>query len=269
MGRNKGICTLCGKGRPLTFEHVPAEASGNQRGVNMFNLDEWLARDTVTGEMSGGIIQPEGMGLIALCEPCNVKLLGTHYVPSFIDFVEAGKQMLAQVAPRIDEFNAREVDTILQVGFLEVNRLAVAKQIVSMLLVTSGRDVVAANPALAEFVLDPAAQGLPDRYRLFIAVVPGPAAKSTGVSGILRVNTGEQVVTAEVVYPPFGYALSLNGAPAYRKGEITHWTRADRGAVVSESIDLPLGFCYTAFPCDLRTQAQIEKERGAAGLTLT
>ena len=31
LGRNKGICTLCGKGGPLTFEHVPPEASGNLR----------------------------------------------------------------------------------------------------------------------------------------------------------------------------------------------------------------------------------------------
>lgn len=263
LGRNKGICTLCGKGGPLTFEHVPPEASGNLRGVMMFNLEEWLARNKATGQMPGGIIQPEGMGLIALCDGCNSGILGKHYVPSFLDFVEAGKQMLGQVAPRIKEFNARVANTVLKANFLAVNRLAVAKQIIEMLLVTSGRDVVVANPALAEFVLNPTAQGLPDRYRLFIAITPGPAAKTTGVGGVTDFNTSEQLIAAELVYPPFAYALSFNGAAAYPKGEITHWACADVGAVVSEQIDLPLGFCHTAFLRDLRTEAQIEQARAA------
>src|SRR5436190_660453 len=103
MGRKKGICTLCGKGGPLTFEHVPAEASGNQRGVTMYNLDEWLARDTTTGHLPGGMLQPEGMGLLALCEGCNVHLLGTRYVPAFIEFVQAGNEMIASIAERLPE----------------------------------------------------------------------------------------------------------------------------------------------------------------------
>ena len=74
----------------------------------MFNLEEWLDRDKATGQMSGGIVQPEGMGLIALCDGCNNRILGTHYVPSFVDFVDAGKQMIGQVASRIEEFNARK-----------------------------------------------------------------------------------------------------------------------------------------------------------------
>ena len=94
MGRKKGICTLCGKGGKLTFEHVPAEASGNLRGVAIYSLADWLARETATGKMPGGRIQPEGLGLVALCRKCNGDLLGTHYVPSFVKFVDAGKDMI-------------------------------------------------------------------------------------------------------------------------------------------------------------------------------
>jgi hypothetical protein len=159
MGRNKGICTLCGKGGKLTFEHVPAEASGNQRGVTMYNLEEWLARETATGEMTGGVIRPEGMGLIALCKKCNTDLLGAHYVTAFVKFVEAGKDMLAGVAPRVEELNQRDRATTADAIFLSVNRLAAVKRIVSMLLITSGRGAVTKNPELAEFVMNPTARG--------------------------------------------------------------------------------------------------------------
>jgi len=58
--------------------------------------------------MSGGVIQPEGMGLVALCQKCNGKLLGTHYVPSFVKFVDAGKDMLRGMADRFEELNQRD-----------------------------------------------------------------------------------------------------------------------------------------------------------------
>ena len=56
-------------------------------------LEDWLARDKTTGKLPNGILQPEGMGLSALCQKCNVDLLGVQYVPSFVEFVVAGKQM--------------------------------------------------------------------------------------------------------------------------------------------------------------------------------
>jgi hypothetical protein len=261
MGRKKGICTLCGKGGKLTFEHVPAEASGNLRGVTMYNLEEWLARETATGKMAGGVIQPEGMGVVALCQECNGDLLGTHYVPSFIKFVEAGKEMLGGVGlNKIDELNKRDRATTADVIFLSVNRLAVIKQIVSMLLVTSGREVVAANPELERFVQDPKARGLPPRYRIFIALTAGPVAKATGLSGIVDTDTGAHAVAAEVVYPPFSYVLAFNGAEIYPVGEITHWANAEYGVESQEPLRIVIGFVHTAFPADLRSWAHIKAD---------
>jgi hypothetical protein len=62
------------------------------------------------------------------------------------------------------------------------------------------------------------------------------------------------------VYPPFAFALSFNGGSVYSSGEITSWFNALIQSVVEEGLDLPLGFCHTLFPGDLRTGAQIEKE---------
>lgn len=258
MGRRKGICTLCGKGGKLSFEHVPPRASGNVPGVLMFGLHDWLARDQGTGEMSGGVPQPAGTGVIGACEPCN-RFMGGEYVPAFIRFTDAGREMLGQLADP-SPYDARPKPTYLHVAFNELDRLAVAKQIVAMLLMTSGRAVAERNPELARFVLDPEARGLPDRYRLFLALSPGPMARSTGVVGHLNTVTGQTRVVSELVYPPFGYAMTFNGTAAYEAGEITDWTLAAKGERVTVPLGLPLGFAHTALPADLRSRAQIHAE---------
>jgi hypothetical protein len=257
----KGICTLCGRGAKLTFEHVPAKVTGNNHEVIMHNVEEWLARDRDTRDLPGGIKQLEGMGLRALCDGCNNGLLNQHYVAPFREFVDAGKQMLSACAPRLEEFNARQVATCVSVRFLEVNRLAVAKQIVAMVLVTCGRDVVEKNPALEAFVRQPTLRGLPAQYRLFIALTPGPAAKTTGLSAIVDTDTAASRVVAEVVFPPFAYALSFDGTAVYAPGEITDWCSGNYGEVAEVAMDLRLGFCHTIFPGDLRSEAQIARTR--------
>jgi len=154
------------------------------------------------------------MGLSALCKACNVDLLGSHYVPAFTEFVEAGKQMIASVANRLQNFDEKPSSTALGAKFVAVDRLAVAKQIVSMILVTSGRKVVEEHPALGEFVRAPQKRAIPSPYRLFLRLTPGPAAKVTGQSERMNIATGERSVVAEVVYPPFAYALSFDGTAA-------------------------------------------------------
>jgi hypothetical protein len=83
----------------------------------------------------------------------------------------------------------------------------------------------------------------------------------TGVGFWLDKVTRQERIVAEVVYPPFAYALSFNGTDIYPAGEITHWTRAEHGAVTQESCRLPFGFCYTPFFGDFRTAAKIEHDR--------
>jgi hypothetical protein len=224
----------------------------------MYNLEEWLARDSASGQLPGGIPQPQGTGLFALCRACNVELLGKHYVPAFVSFVQIGRELLSQLAERMAEYDARERGSELGVRFLKVNRLAVSKQIVSMMLVTSGRTVVEANPALEHFVRTPAAQGLPTNYRLFLGFSFGPAVRVTGLGARVDLVTQQQTIAVEVVYPPFAYALSFNGTAVYASGEITDWTTADYQSVTAQELRLPLGFSHTAFLGDLRTRAEIE-----------
>jgi hypothetical protein len=221
----------------------------------MHTFDDWMHRDSLDGPLPNGITQPEGTGLIALCTSCN-PFLGSAYVPSHNHLVAIGAHILNELQPRLGEFDSRLVTTVVSVRLYDVDRLACTKQIVSMILVTSGRSVVVANQALQQFVMDPAAVGLPPQYRLFLALAPGPAARSTGVFG--NASPNGIYIGAEVVYPPFGYALTFNGATIWPVGEITSWASGAAGTVATTDLDLVVGFTHTGFPCDLRTRAQIE-----------
>jgi hypothetical protein len=261
MGRNKGICTLCGKGGKLSFEHVPPQSAFNERGVTAHSLEDWLQRDGLDGPMPNGTPMPTGTGELALCEKCN-RFLGAEYVPAFRLLVQVGGQILDSIE-NIDAYDARERTTILSLRLCQIGRLACAKQIISMLLVTSGRETAVAHPDLLEFVLNPNGASLPERYRLFLAVLPGPAARFTGffTHATLR-GTSPPLVGVEVAYPPYSYLLSVNGVEARPRGEITSWLEAPFGEALDVEIDLPLGFVHTAIPADLRTTAQLRAAYG-------
>jgi hypothetical protein len=263
MGAKKGICTLCGKGGKLTFEHVPPRASGNAEEVTLHSLEEWLDREDLSGPLPGGQFQPKGMGKFALCRTCN-EHLGTQYVPAFVDFVGAGVQMLMSIGPDTwDRFDNDLLTHQVNVMFTEVNRRRVAKQIVSMMLVTSGRGVVKANPTLQQFVLDPSSVGVPSEYRLFLTLCPGPFAKVTGLSTMLNPDAHQIIAGANVAHAPFEYFLVMNGATPVREGEITSWMWAENDSVEQIEMRLPFGFCHTAIPADIRSRAQIEAAQKA------
>jgi hypothetical protein len=144
--------------------------------------------------------------------------------------------------------------------------MACAKHLVSMVLVTSGRDVVEADSELVRFVMNPELVGIPEQYRLFLAIALGPAARLTGM--FFRSGPNTVTIAGEVVYPPFAYAVSFNGAAVRPIGEISSWASASFGESATVEIDLPIGFTHTAIPGDLRTRGEIEvtmKENAANG----
>jgi hypothetical protein len=260
VARKKGICTICGKGGQLTFEHVPPDGSGNIHGLTMHTLEEWLERDSLDAPLPGGRLQPEGTGRFALCDPCNRRLLGTEYVPSFIAFVNAGYELLASIGPDgLAGLDAGLINETPTATFIAINRRRVAKQIVSMILVTCGRNFVAAHPDLERYVRHPEWTDVPAKYRLFLALTPGPKARFSPVTVSLDLATRRIVSYAEVAYPPFQYLFVVQGEPD-RAGEITSWMHA-ADAIDEVSVVLPLGFCHTGLPGDLRSRAQAERDR--------
>lgn len=265
MPNRKGLCTLCGKGGRLTFEHVPPAAAFNQPGVEMYGFDQWLARDRATGAMSGGQPQPRGTGLFALCGTCN-PFLGREYVNDFRRFATIGLALLHQIAGKLAEIDADPVQRKAPCRLVQVDRLRVAKQIVSMLVVTSGRRVAEAQPDLVDFVRRPERIGLPARYRLFIGLNAGPAlCRSSGLFGRMDA-AGVPHSFSEFAYVPWFYLIAYDGGAAFEGlGEVTDWCHAEPGAVDVDGLVVPIGFIHTLLPGVIASRAGLD-QRAAANL---
>jgi hypothetical protein len=268
MPNRKGICVLCGKGTPLTFEHVPARSSFNVPNVIEYRLDDWLQRDSA-GRMPGGYIQPKGTGAEVFCKPCN-EFTGSKYVPYFSQFVDAGRQCVGALADRVLAFNDDPEVRVAHATLFEVRRLAVLKQIVTMVLAVNSPELAAANPALRRFVLDRDRVGLAARYRFYVSLNFGPMiSRSSGVGFELDVRTGLATVITEVLYVPFAYLMTIDApvvAPKWSKlAEITAFANVPYDDVADVDLSLPIGFAHTALPGDYRSSAAIAREAKNVG----
>ena len=269
MANKKGICALCGKGRRLSFEHVPPENSLNVRNVVEYRLDDWLQRDS-DGRMPGGYLQPKGTGAEVFCTPCN-EFTGTAYVPHFNRFVHAGAQCLVDLGgDRVLAFNDDPEVRVAHATLSEVRRLAVLKQIVTMVLASNPPEFAAANPALRDFVRDQDRVGLPDRYRFYLSLNCGPMiGRQSGAFFEIDFGTGLATVATEVVYVPLAYLMTIDApavAPRWSKlAEITAFANLPYEDVADVDLSLPIGFAHTAFPGDYRSAAAIAREAEHGG----
>jgi hypothetical protein len=260
----KGICTLCGKGGTLSFEHVPPKASLNVPDVQMHTFDDWLNR-LEDGTLPGGLLQPEGTGLKGLCVSCN-RFLGQHFVNPFAFFVHAGMGILHDIGIPCEELDRSAELRDVECEIRDVDCLAVAKQIVAMIVTTSGREFAEQHETLCSFVLDPERRGLERNYGLHLSLCCGPLARSTGLQSMGNTKTQEYFVFAEVAYYPFSYVLTVNGSDGFENfAIITPFIDAEPHVRRPVRLLLPIGFANTGLPGDMRSSALIALEAKGAG----
>src|SRR5262245_38503149 len=78
----RGVCRLCGKDGPLSFEHVPPQKAFNDRPARVLRGDAIFKVDP---DDLRGRIEQGGAGEHTLCGPCNHNT-GSWYAPAFIDW---------------------------------------------------------------------------------------------------------------------------------------------------------------------------------------
>jgi hypothetical protein len=263
MAKNKGICAICGKGTKLTFEHIPAKASGNEEDVRVYTIEEWLSRDLQSGEMPGGYVQPHGTGTISICKPCN-EYSGTWYVPEFAKFVHTGVGIFRQLTTAAIEEADRSLEwKAIDFEIRSMRALPVIKQIVASLLALNAPAFGQKNPDLVRFVLDHNLRGLPEKYRLYMSLFAGPIARFAGLAVELNIMTQQTVYMTELAHPPFAYLLTIDSEPSQPIGEITAWSTRAFNESRDERLVLTLGFGHTALPGDYRSKAKVEAETDA------
>ncbi|HVQ59574.1 MAG TPA: hypothetical protein VMS60_11775 [Solirubrobacterales bacterium] len=254
-------CRVCGKVTNLSFEHVPPKGVGNTGRVEMLGIEEWLRREEEGAAVKPTISQ-KGSGAYSLCRECNTRA-GEFYVPEFQKLHGTGLQALS-------ELDLEGLDTQPTAGYVEMNIKGVrparlAKQIVTMLLAISPGGFAEANPELAEYVRVPEMVGLPERFRLYLALYAGPNVRYNGGSVAMRLKDDGSFATIplwELAYPPFSYMLTIDESePPVEAGNITNFTSAGLDDIGEVTMTLEVGFGHTALPVDFRTKATFEVER--------
>ena len=192
-------------------------------------------------------------------------------MPHFNHFVHAGLQLVQDLPGAPDRFDDDPVARGAQVRVFEVRRLAVLKQIVTMMLAVSPwPEFGKAHPALSAFVLNRDQTGLPDRYRFFLSLNLGPLSRSLGLSLHIDLRTGASTPVSEVVYFPFAYLMTIDApvldAPLWSSlGEITGFANVPYEDTADVALALPIGFAHTPYPGDYRSAAAMRQERESPG----
>jgi hypothetical protein len=261
-----GTCRVCRKpGVKLTFEHIPPRSSFNDMPQETFGLMDWLKRE---GEpMEKGKIQQRGAGEWSLCEPCNNNT-GAWYVRELGKATAAGVKLINQhgLMDLDDDPEEHVVNVKFSGNTSRPRPLLLAKQIITMLLAISPEEMSEKNPELGDFVLDRELSGLPEKFQLYMALFPGPMARTVGGAARIGVGTGRIDVISEIAYPPFAYALTIDSPPeALRVGNITPFAGVTFEQEADLDLDLIVGFGHTPYPLDYRSRAALDRDREAAG----
>jgi hypothetical protein len=243
-----GICRICGVSGPLTFEHVPPKAAGNEPYGIGLDVQRYLedGPDAHPSEMRRQKL-PRGSGGYYLCGQCN-SVTGARYVPSYVTWVEQGERHRAALGDR----------NSIALPF-HIFPARVFKQILSIFAATCGDGLFAAHPVLRKLVLDYHAQGMPDGLRVFCYIVHPDSlySRQSGIVGMMDLG-GRSHTLAEFAFRPFGYLLTLGGTPPPDTGlfDITFFAQAATNEYRDLHLPLPIRPVESYLPADFRSKAE-------------
>lgn len=250
-------CCICGEERHLTFEHVPPQKAFNAHRAKVSTMGDWLERDQNGGNIKGQIVQG-GSGRFALCADCN-NFTGSKYAAEYVEWARVAAAYLRRFEPMAQFAQQQFSIRTGSFGIGGVYPLRMAKQMVAMMMATSGPGLSTANPELRDFVLDEKLVGLSPKYRLYLSLFNDRKSRSSGVTGSVNVRTGGTTVGCEIAHFPFACALTLDEPePLFPVGDVTQFVFNAYEAQASVVLKLLVGFCNTPFPNDLRTKYRVD-----------
>lgn len=247
--RPKGICHLCGRDEPLSYEHVPPAAAFNRGPVVETPIEE--AFDQVFDESPRGRINQRGVGAYTLCERCNNDT-GRWYARAFADWCYQGAAVLIR-----SDFKPR----LIYLHY--IFPLRVLKQILTMCFSTNTARWHEKHPELEAFVLDRERCWLNPQYRVFVYYnVEGSYRRIGNTVAMVNLYKGTDVIqVAEISHPPFGYVVTYDGTcPDHRLYEITHFRRYAFDELEVAPLYLPVLPTHLPLPLDYRTRTEIEEQ---------
>jgi hypothetical protein len=255
----RGICQLCLTEGPLSFEHVPPRAALNDQRMESGTITHWLQRNE-EGPRLRRTIQQGGSGFHCLCSECNNRT-GSWYASELTRWVHGALAALPGLPP-IAEMDRELNDHTVILRIDRVRPLAFVKQIVTMIPAVNDVDFAHRNTQLREFVLERDRVGLPAGIQVYLAHYLGPISRRSGLQAKQNLGTGELHVSSEIAHPPFAYVASFDEpSPLLPRGNITGFSDIPYTTRATVDIEPLVGFGHTPYPADLRTAAQVARDR--------
>lgn len=206
MTRKKviGVCHVCGKEGPLSYEHIPPRSLGNDHAIEQYSVTDVVSK-TKRFDLSDlssvhyRELQQRGSGFQTICSECN-NYFGQNYVKEYIGCTRELGHMLLASPPKEDEKG-------IHLKGHEVNLLAFFKHVISNFCTTTEAGTML---DCKEFLLDRESNSFPERYKLFAFAVPSPNSGllSTGWTTLFFDLTPPTSCTVAVVATfPVGFFL--------------------------------------------------------------
>jgi hypothetical protein len=257
MAKTKlGDCHICLEYGALTFEHVPAQGAFNEHRVQIVSGQRAL--ELPIGETTGGVYQQRGAGGYTLCRPCNNNT-GTWYGPAFVEWCVAGWNVLEHTRGRPSCLYVKDVYP-----------LRVIKQIMAMFCSVRGPELVKTHPELRKFLLDRDCVGLPAGLRVFVHFAVGATSRRLGMGAPINLATGSMTMLTELVFPPLGYLMTYDSAPAPdpRLLELTALSCNPYNLRRTMTMNFPLLPTVSPLPADYRTRDEMEHDKAENDLAM-
>jgi hypothetical protein len=260
MARKKevGTCCLCLEEGPLTFEHVPPESAFNDRPVVLADINRLIDQDLFKElEAQRGRESQRGAGRHSLCHQCNVTT-GNWYVRAYVDLVEAAMPFFGKVrTSQVEIFTPT------------IRPLRVLKQILTMFCSACGPGFARARPEVTRYLLNRGSRQLPNGIDIYLALLAHQtmAARRSGITGRIDLDTGLTHTYAELSFPPFVAVMAL-GSDQSPDGRLARVTGFNQFSIDEErKIQLALHCVQTNtyLPGDYSTRDRLEEISRGSG----
>lgn len=204
--RVEGKCKLCGKVKPLTFEHVPPESAFKSFAVKEIPFEESIK--LITGEdgrlpwdMKGlkGKLNQRGGGGYYLCSECNSNT-GSWYITEYVRFVRTLHEVLSDLNPKPNERCYFKVE--------KLHPLQIFKAIMTMFCDINYECF--GDESLREFLLNKESNVFDKgKYSVYLYLTKGPMVRINSLAAMCRSDVGI-VMQSEISRYPLGMVLYIN-----------------------------------------------------------
>lgn len=252
----KKVCTICGKRRSMTYEHIPPKSAGNNKPVKGYNgvvlIGEQLSFDSGKKPWDFDGIKynnmQRGMVFKTICKDCNNNG-GSWYVPHYTKFIDS-----IQNETRKEEIIS---GSTLNIEVRNIRPLAVIKQVISMFLSIDHPSTY--EEIIHEFVKNPESNLFPDnKYSIYMYLFIGSVQKFVNKTA-MGLDEGI-ILVAEIATIPVGFVMNFGKKTNRIRGiDITHFTKFDYEDIISEVLVMPVLESHILFPLDYRTKSEIDK----------